>query len=119
MSAKRKKGKAKRRGYSKKKRSGHKKDKRIPVGTTVGAAMTILALNAPNAQYSGQTPTQNFKTMNTASYTRGAKIAVSNAQRFATWAPLGAGILVTAVGSKVGVNKFVRKIPLLGKYLKA
>jgi len=104
--AKRRKGSRKRSGGRRKvRRTRHAK--KLSVATAAGAALTGYALLAPV-----------YTQVKAKSYSGAASAAKTTATQWANYTPLIGGIVISMVGSKLGVNKYVARIPIVGKKIK-
>lgn len=111
--AKRKKGKkGKRRGYSKKRR-GHAK--KASLGVLIGSLLAANELILEATPRTASMYTAVKAQAGTANKVNAAVSVTKNMDWIAVGTPLAAGIVVSMIGGKLGVNKYVRKIPVIGK----
>lgn len=117
--------KASRRSYGRMKRAG-KKDRRIPLFTTAGAA--IYGYNA----YKGGLGMAEYTTQQKLDYTltglTGMRVGSATGDGTAvkwdsgifinTWTPVAVGIAGSMIAGKTGINRYLRKVPLVGKHIK-
>ena len=114
MSAKRRKGKAKRRGYSKKKRSGHKKAN-VKAATTIGALVSAYKFafeTNPAGSSVAHAANIAIHAPTTANIMNGVRI-VKGTNILAVATPVIGGIMISWAAKKTGANKYIHKIPLM------
>lgn len=106
-----------RRRSSTKKRARPKKDKRMPILTLagIGAAVSKPIQNAIEGDYEGALAElgARFTGYNYQSKTFDWKYAAMNG-----YIPIIAGAIGSKIATKVGANRAIAKIPMIGKYIK-
>jgi len=94
-------------GYRKGKRKGTRHAKKLPLALTAGAALTGYALLAPV-----------YTQVKAKSYTQATSTAKTQMTNWSLYAPAVGGLVISVVAEKVGVNKYIGRIPLIGKKVK-
>ena len=117
--ARKKKGKGRRRSYRGKRRGGHK-SKKIPMAATTGAALAGYNLFLkPLSTLSGQSVVGRIMASGVTPTAKLNAIVATTKPRLVNdvLIPVAGGIAISGVAKWVGVNKYVHKIPKIGKKL--
>lgn len=114
---KKKKGKSKKRGGYYKKRSGGHKSKKVPIAATLGALAgaynAIFLVNSSGASVS-KGVTNAMKAPTSANIQNAVRI-MKGTDVVAVATPVVLGFIVSGAGKWLGANKFVHRIPIIGK----
>lgn len=114
---KRKKGKSKRRSYRGKKHRS-RGSKKVPIATLIGA---LLSVEKIFLEKTPQTADMMTAVKAQSGITNKAKAAMSvtkNMDWLAVATPVVGGAVISIVASKVGANKLLSKVPVVGKRIK-
>ena len=99
----------------KRRRSGGRKKMSIAITAGALASAATIATKAPT--YKAYLQGMQFQPNTTykSSPVNAAKGVVSNMADPVVYIPLAGGIVISMLGSKLGVNKYVSKVPVIGK----
>ena len=119
MARRRRKGKGRRRSYRGKRRGGHK-SKKIPMAATAGAALAGYNLFLkPQSSLSGQSVVGRIMAGGIKPTAKLDAIVTTTKPRLVNdvLIPVAGGIAISGVAKWVGANKYIHKIPKIGKKL--